>query len=127
MTAPTRIRLHKKSGLLELEFDGQCWQLPAEFLRVYSPSAEVKGHGKGQAVLQAGKREVQLTGLEPAGNYAIRLIFDDGHDSGIYSWSYLADLCRNQQTHWEDYLQRLDKAGLSREAHTATIRFIQPD
>jgi DUF971 family protein len=126
MVAPTRIQLHKQSGLLELEFGEETSQLTAEFLRVHSPSAEVKGHGKGKEVLQYGKKNVRITGLQASGNYAILLIFDDGHDSGIYTWDYLAALCTNQQTLWDEYLLKLDNAGLSREAHTSAIRFIQP-
>lgn len=127
MVAPTRIQLHKQSGLLELQFGEKISQLTAEFLRVHSPSAEVKGHGKGQEVLQYGKKNVRITGIQASGNYAILLIFDDGHDSGIYTWDYLAALCENQQRLWDEYLLKLDNAGLSREAHTSAIRFIQPD
>lgn len=126
MVAPTRIQLHKQSGLLELQFGEKISQLTAEFLRVHSPSAEVKGHGKGQEVLQYGKKNVRITGIQASGNYAILLIFDDGHDSGIYTWDYLAALCTNQQTLWDEYLLKLDNAGLSREAHTSAIRFVQP-
>lgn len=126
MVAPTRIQLHKQSGLLELQFGEKISQLTAEFLRVHSPSAEVKGHGKGQEVLQYGKKNVRITGIQASGNYAILLIFDDGHDSGIYTWDYLAALCTNQQTLWDEYVLKLDNAGLSREAHTSAIRFVQP-
>jgi len=113
---PVDIKLHKQSGILELAFDdGGIYSLPAEFLRVYSPSAEVRGHGPGQEVLQTGKKNVRIQGLEPVGNYAIRLQFDDGHNTGIYSWEYLSELCLNQLEFWEDYLGRMKKAGARRE------------
>jgi len=113
---PVDIKLHKQSGILELAFDdGGIYSLPAEFLRVYSPSAEVRGHGPGQEVLQTGKKNVRIQGLEPVGNYAIRLQFDDGHNTGIYSWEYLSELCLNQPEFWEDYLGRMKKAGARRE------------
>ncbi|MDP2379663.1 MAG: DUF971 domain-containing protein [Pseudohongiella sp.] len=127
---PTGIRLRRKSALLELSYaDGRVFELPAEFLRVYSPSADVKGHGKGQEVLQTGKRQVGLTGLEPMGNYAIRLDFDDGHNSGIFSWDYLYQLATQQQSLWQDYLDRLATAGKSRDAlpaGTQVINIVDP-
>lgn len=129
-TVPTAIRLRKKSGLLELQYaDSQKVALPAELLRVYSPSAEVKGHGQGQQTLQTGKRQVQMTGIEAVGNYAIKLSFDDGHDSGIYGWDYLYDLGQRQQALWQDYLDRLKDAGASRDplpAQTQVIKIIDP-
>lgn len=113
---PTDIKLHKKSAMLELKYsDGDHLQLSAEFLRVHSPSAEVRGHGKGQEVLQTGKRDVKLVNIEPVGNYAIKLCFDDGHDSGIYSWSYLHKLGTDQQSLWDQYLAKLQAAGASRD------------
>ena len=113
---PTDIHLHRKSGILELVYrDGQKIELSAEYLRVCSPSAEVRGHGKGQEVLQTGKKYVKITEVEPIGNYAIRLAFDDNHDSGIYSWDYLKELGDNQQQYWSDYLAKLRAAGASRE------------
>lgn len=113
---PTDIRLHQKSGILELTYeDGTSYELSAEFLRVHSPSAEVRGHGKGQEILQTGKKQVKITAVEPTGNYAIRLTFDDRHDSGIYSWDYLRELGANQQRYWSDYLDKLRTAGASRE------------
>ncbi len=122
---PTGIRLRRKNALLELTYaDGQVFELPAEFLRVYSPSADVKGHGKGQEVLQTGKRQVGLTGLESMGNYAIRLDFDDGHNSGIFSWDYLYQLATQQQSLWQDYLDRLATVGKSRDALPAGIQVI---
>ena len=113
---PSEIKLHKKSATLELRYpDGSSLSLSAEFLRVHSPSAEVRGHGKGQETLQTGKRHVRLTNIEPVGNYAIKLCFDDGHDSGIYAWSYLHKLGTDQVQLWEQYLARLQSAGASRD------------
>jgi DUF971 family protein len=114
---PTNIVLHQQSKLLEVAFDdGKVFKLSCELLRVYSPSAEVRGHGPGQEVLQTGKREVAITAIEPVGNYAVRLVFSDGHDTGLYSWDYLYSLGSNQQSLWETYLSRLAKAGASRDA-----------
>ncbi len=112
---PQRIALHMRSRELELVYADGSYRLAAELLRVLSPSAEVRGHGVGNEVLQTGKREVLLTGIEPSGNYALKLIFSDGHDSGLYSWSYLRDLSVNQQRYWQQYLQRLEAAGASRD------------
>ncbi len=122
---PTAVRLRRKSAVLELSYaDGKVYELPAEFLRVYSPSAEVRGHGKGQAVLQTGKRQVNLSGAEAMGHYGIRLLFDDRHDSGIYSWDYLYELSTQQATLWQDYLDRLQAAGASRDALPADTQVI---
>jgi DUF971 family protein len=119
---PTEITLHKKSRLLELKFeDGSQYQLPAEYLRVYSPSAEVRGHGPGQETLQTGKRNVELTELEAVGNYAVQPTFSDGHNTGIYSWDLLYDLGVNQESLWADYLARLEKAGASRDIDSTTL------
>ena len=119
---PTEITLHKKSRILELGFeDGSRYQLPAEFLRVYSPSAEVRGHGPGQETLQTGKRNVEITDLEGVGNYAVKPTFSDGHDSGIYSWDLLYDLGVNQEALWADYLARLENAGASRDIDSTTL------
>jgi len=116
MAIPTQIVLHQKSKMLELAFDdGAHFQLPFEFLRVMSPSAEVKGHGPGQEVLQVGKRNVLLTDVEPVGSYAIKLVFDDGHDSGLYTWDYLHRLGSSQEALWQDYLRQLEAAGASRD------------
>ncbi len=116
MKVPTGIALHTKSQELELTYDdGRSVRLPVEFLRVFSPSAEVKGHAPGQEILQVGKKGVELTLVEPMGNYAIKLAFSDGHDSGIYSWDYLEHLVENRETLWEDYLKKLEQAGASRE------------
>ena len=113
---PTDIRLRKKSRLLTVLFDdGREFDLPFEYLRVYSPSAEVKGHGPGQEVLQTGKENVQVAGLEPVGHYALRIIFDDGHDTGLYTWSYLYELGNDRAARWQAYLDRLGKAGHARK------------
>lgn len=112
---PTDIRLHQKSRVLEVFFDdGAHFQLPCEYLRVYSPSAEVRGHGPGQEVLQVGKESVNITAIEPVGNYAVRLVFDDGHNTGLYSWNVLYTLGENYDTFWREYLARLEKAGHTR-------------
>lgn len=113
---PTDILLHQQSRRLEVAFsDGARFELSFEFLRVHSPSAEVRGHGPGQEVLQTGKKNVDITKLEPVGNYAIQPTFSDGHDTGIYSWDLLYDYGLNQDAMWKDYLQRLQAAGASRE------------
>jgi DUF971 family protein len=113
---PTEIKLHQKSRVMEIAFsDGRDFRLPYEFLRVYSPSAEVRGHGPGQEVLQTGKREVEIRSLEPVGSYAVQPVFSDGHSTGIYSWDYLYELGENQETLWDQYLARLAAAGAKRE------------
>ncbi len=115
MPRPTDIKLHQKSRVLEIAFDnGESYQLPCEYLRVYSPSAEVTGHSPGSEVLQVGKEEVGITGIEPQGNYAVKLIFDDKHDSGIYTWEYLYELGSQYEAKWQDYLERLKAAGHER-------------
>lgn len=111
---PTDIRLHTKSRLLEVTFTDEVFKLPCEYLRVYSPSAEVKGHGPGQEVLQVGKEDINIVTVEPVGNYAVRLIYTDAHNSGLYSWDYLYELGSQRQTKWQDYLDRLEQAGVSR-------------
>ena len=114
---PAEIKLHQASRVLELAYaDGTRFQLPCEFLRVYSPSAEVRGHGPGQEVLQIGKREVQIAAIEPVGTYAIKLTFSDGHDTGLYSWDYLYEIGRNQEALWQRYRERMREAGASRDA-----------
>jgi DUF971 family protein len=116
---PTEIKLHQKSRMLEIAFsDGQRFELPCEFLRVYSPSAEVRGHGQGQEVLQVGKKNVEITDVQPVGSYAVQLVFSDGHDSGLYSWDYLHDLGVSQEALWKQYLERMNEAGASREPAT---------
>lgn len=113
---PTQIVVHTQSRVLEIGFsDGASWRLPFEFLRVYSPSAEVRGHGPGQEVLQVGKRGVGIEAVEGVGHYAIQPRFDDGHDTGIYSWDYLYHLGSHQDALWADYLARLQAAGASRD------------
>jgi DUF971 family protein len=113
---PTVITLHQKSRVLEVAFaDGRSFRLPYEFLRVYSPSAEVKGHGPGQEVLQTGKRNVEIRNLEPVGSYAVQPAFSDGHSTGIYSWDYLYELGENQEKLWAQYLAQLKAAGASRD------------
>lgn len=113
---PTSITLHRKSRVLEIGFDdGRTFSLPFEYLRVYSPSAEVRGHGVGQEVLQVGKQDVDITALEPVGNYAVRPTFSDGHDSGLYSWDHLYLLGDRHEALWQDYLDRLAAAGASRD------------
>lgn len=113
---PTDIRLKRAERVLEVVFDnGERYTLPCEYLRVHSPSAEVQGHGPGQKVLVAGKAGVNIRGIAPVGQYAVQLLFDDGHDSGLFSWSVLLTLGRDQAHNWRVYLDALDAAGLSRE------------
>ena len=113
---PTAITLHQTSRVLEIAFDdGKVFRLPCEFLRVYSPSAEVRGHGPGQEVLQAGKKDVDILHIEPVGRYAIQLKFSDGHDTGIYSWDLLYEYGMKQDRMWSTYLARLAQAGASRD------------
>jgi DUF971 family protein len=121
---PLAIDLHRKSQELELRYaDGNSYRLPCEYLRVYSPSAEVKGHGPGQEVLQTGKIKVAITDIKPVGHYALQLVFDDGHDTGLYAWDYLYDLCVNHQQRWQDYLDRLAAAGASRDPEVQVVNF----
>jgi len=116
---PTEIKLHKQSKIMEIAFnDGSRFNLPFEGLRVFSPAAEVRGHGPGQETLQVGKKEVDITAVEPVGQYAVTLVFDDQHDSGIYSWDYLYDLGQHYDVYWREYLRRLADAGESREPKT---------
>ena len=113
---PTEINLHKVSRVLELSFDdGSNFKLPVEYLRVYSPAAEVQGHGPGQEVLQIGKEDVNIDNIEPMGHYAIKLVFDDNHDSGIFSWEYLYDLGVTYEERWQQYLERLEAGGHKRK------------
>jgi len=115
---PIDIRLHQSSRLLEIKFDNntEC-MLSCEFLRVYSPSAEVRGHGHGQEVLQTGKENVNIVAIEPIGHYAIKLVFSDGHDTGLYSWDYLYDLANRYEALWLEYLGKLSMAGIQRNSH----------
>jgi len=113
---PTDIRLHQKSRLLEISFDDNTTcMLSCEFLRVYSPSAEVRGHGHGQEVLQIGKEDVNIVGIEPVGQYAVKLQFSDNHDTGLYSWDYLYELAKNYEALWLEYIGKLDAAGIKRK------------
>lgn len=114
---PTGLTVRKQSRVLEVEFDdGAAFSLPFELLRVWSPSAEVRGHGPGQETLQTGQRNVEITAVEPVGNYAIKPVFSDGHDTGIFSWDYLHHLGTDKDALWEDYLRRLEAAGFTRES-----------
>jgi DUF971 family protein len=117
---PTDIKLHKRSRVLEVAFaDGERFNLPCEYLRVFSPSAEVRGHGPGQEVLQVGKEDVNIQRIDPVGNYAVKLVFDDGHDTGIYDWDYLHELGTSYAEKWDNYLKRLEKAGYQRKTPSA--------
>lgn len=122
MRMPTAIKLHKASKILELQYDAQSFSLSAEFLRVHSPSAEVQGHGK--PILQTGKLNVGLERLEPAGNYALKLCFDDGHDSGLFTWNYLYQLATRHDELWADYLAQLIKAGKSRDPSESIVKLM---
>lgn len=115
MPTPTEIKLHQESRILDVTFDdGQSFSMSCEYLRVHSPSADVKGHGPGQEVLQVNKEDVNITQIEPVGQYAVRLHFDDGHHTGLYSWDYLHELGSNYATYWQRYLERLQAAGYQR-------------
>lgn len=114
---PVEIKLRKSSRLLVVQFDdGKTFDLPFEYLRVLSPSADVKGHGPGQEVLQTGKEDVSVASVEPIGHYAVRLVFDDGHDTGLYTWKYLYELGEQQAEYWQSYLDRLETAGYARRS-----------
>lgn len=116
MTTPTEIRLHRADGVLDVAFDdGARFHLPSEYLRVESPSAEVQGHGPGQKKLVSGRRHVRVINLEAVGNYAVRLMFDDLHDTGIYTWEYLRELGEQHEARWQAYLDELAAHGLSRD------------
>lgn len=115
LPTPVEIKLHQASRLVEIHFDnGMECQLSCEFLRVYSPSAEVRGHGAGQEVLQVGKENVSILAIEAVGHYAIKIVFSDGHDTGLYSWDYLYDIASRYEPLWQDYLARLEMAGHKR-------------
>ena len=125
MSTPTHVVVPEAKDRLLIEFsDGQEYNLPAEFLRVHSPSAEVRGHGEGNENLQFGKRDIKIVSLEHAGNYALQIIFSDGHDSGIFSWEYLRQLAKNQDTMWSVYLEKLHRAGLSRDSESQVIKLL---
>ena len=120
---PENIALHTRSRELELAYPGgENYRLSCEFLRVYSPSAEVKGHGPGQEVLQTGKQKVAITAVRPVGNYALQLVFDDGHDTGLYSWDYLHKLCTEHDALWQDYLERMSAAGATRDPDVQVVK-----
>lgn len=124
MTIPKRIVVAKNKDTLTLEYDQCQFDLPAEYLRVFSPSAEVRGHGRGQEVLQFGKQFVLIDNVIASGNYAIQIIFNDGHDSGIFSWDYLFDLGSNYTQNWSNYLDQLHQAGKSREPDTQVVKLL---
>ena len=121
---PTDIQYHRQSRTLTLRYPhDRQFELTCEYLRVYSPSAEVRGHGSGQEVLQTGKAKVGIKDIKPVGHYAVQLVFDDGHDTGLYSWEYLFDLAVNQPARWEDYLRRVQEAGATRDPDVQVIQF----
>ena len=123
--APESIKYHRSDRTLEVTFRGEApVRLSAELLRVFSPSAEVQGHGPGQEVLQTGKAEVGIAAIEPVGHYAVQISFDDGHSSGLYTWTYLAQLASERQILWQRYLEKLDDAGASRDPSTDIVRVI---
>ncbi|MDB5885258.1 MAG: hypothetical protein JWR74_1429 [Polaromonas sp.] len=118
--APTALTVHSQSRVLEIAFsDGSAFKIPFELMRIYSPSAEVQGHGPGQEILQTGKREVNVLALEPIGNYAVKPVFSDGHESGLFTWDYLYHLGADEEKLWQDYQRRLDAAGVERDAPMA--------
>ena len=125
MSMPSRVVLRESKDALMLTYShGQEYTLPAEYLRVYSPSAEVRGHGEGNETLQFGKRLVTINALEKAGNYALQIVFSDGHDSGIYSWDYLQTLAEGYEDRWATYLEKLHNAGLSRDIDSQVIKLM---
>lgn len=123
MSTPIKVKLHSQSAVLELAYaDGSQFELSCELLRVSSPSAEVKGHGPGQEVLQVGKKNVKISAINAVGNYALQLVFDDGHDTGIYSWSYLRELAERRDLYWDAYLHKMNAAGASRDPDVQVVR-----
>ncbi len=123
MPLPSIVKLHKRSKVLELQYGAERFELPAEYLRVFSPSAEVRGHGGVGGSLPHGKLNVGIDAVTAQGNYAVKLTFDDGHDSGIYTWDYLYELGRDQAINWQTYLTQLNDAGLTRDPHESTVKF----
>lgn len=123
MRKPTKIHLHKQSKTLEIAFSDNSYRLSAEFLRTHSPSAEVRGHGVGQETLVDGKINVGIDSIKPAGNYGLQIHFDDGHNSGIFSWDYLSDIGAQQTTLWQTYLEKLTAAQKNRDPHTSVVQF----
>ena len=127
MRIPSTLKLHRKSGVLEVGYaDGTRYDLPAEYLRVYSPSAEVRGHGGGEPTVVPGKRQVAIERVEPVGQYAVRLVFSDGHDTGLYSWDVIEDLGANHPRYWQRYLERLAGHGLSRDSEVTKLSALPP-
>lgn len=124
MKPPKKIHLNRAEKILRVTFADAEYSLPAEYLRVFSPSAEVRGHGAGEGVLVSGKIHVGIERVEASGRYAVRLIFDDGHDTGIYTWAYLRELGENHASNWSDYLERLRKAGEGRDPDESAVKFI---
>lgn len=123
-TVPSGIKLHTRSRELELNYPGgDSYRLSCEYLRVYSPSAEVRGHGAGQETLQTGKLKVAISEIKPVGNYALQLVFDDGHDTGIYAWDYLYHLCVDRENLWQDYLDKISQAGANRDPDVQVLHF----
>ena len=127
MNRPDAITYHKRSKLLELNFDGESLSIPAELLRVYSPSAEVRGHAPEERKLQTGKKHVAITSIDPVGNYAVRIAFDDGHDTGLYGWELLYELGSNPDAYWEPYLAELKAANASRLPGIPVVRQWSPE
>ena len=124
---PSTVKFHQGAGSLELAYsDGSEFTLSGEFLRVHSPSAEVRGHGPGEEILQYGKKDVKISALEAAGHYALLIHFDDEHNTGIYSWSYLRELCENQADCWQKYMHKLNAAGKSRDPEEQALKFFNP-
>ena len=124
---PILIKLHRKSRVLEVGYaDGTRHELPCEYLRIYSPSAEVRGHSGGEPMVVPGKRNVAIERIEPVGHYAVRLVFSDGHDSGLYSWDVLEDLGANHERHWQRYLERLAEHGLTRDSEVTKLSALPP-
>jgi DUF971 family protein len=124
MKIPTAVQLHRQSRLLALGYgEDENYQLSCELLRVCSPSAEVRGHGQGQEVLQTGKKNVSISEIKAVGNYALQLCFDDGHDTGLYSWDYLYELCQQQDQYWDNYLTQMHAAGASRDPEVQVVQF----
>ena len=122
---PKTIGMHRQSREVELTYnDGKAWRLTCEYLRVFSPSAEVRGHGEGEAILQTGKIDLRAKDVQPVGNYGLKFIFEDGHDSGIYTWEYLRELCEHQEQNWAEYVRQLDEAGASRDPNVSVVRFV---
>lgn len=122
MATPSAIKLHRKSRVLEVTYpDGARFELPCEYLRVFSPSAEVRGHAGGEPLLIGGKRNVNIERIEPVGSYAVRLVFDDGHGTGLYSWQVLHDLGANRKRYWARYVQRLEEIGMSRDSEVVKL------